>query len=79
MEGDGGGFGGGRGAESGRFGCKKQGYGMFFAKSCLKIWSIEKKAVPLQPNYRASPIRPAPSELPQALTGARVGGCSGAM
>ena len=30
-------------------------------------------------NYRASPIRPAPSELPQALTGARVGGCSGAM
>ena len=30
-------------------------------------------------SYRASPIRPAPSELPQALTGARVRGCSGAM
>ena len=30
-------------------------------------------------NYRASPIRPAPSEFPQVLIEARVGGCSGAM
>ena len=28
---------------------------------------------------RVSLTRPAPSKLPQALTGARVGGCSGAM
>ena len=30
-------------------------------------------------SYRVSLTRPAPSELPQDLTVARVGGCSGAM
>ena len=40
---------------------------------CLLIW---KKVVPLHP---VSPTRPAPFELPQDLTVARVGGCSGAM
>ncbi len=29
--------------------------------------------------YRVSPTRPAPSQLPQVLTEARVRGCSGAM
>jgi len=28
---------------------------------------------------RVSPIRPAPAELPQGLTAARVSGCSGAI
>ena len=49
-----------------------------FEQNALKIWSVQKKAVPLQ-RLRVSPTRPAPSEFPQVLTEARVGGCSGAM
>jgi len=45
-------------------------------KNRSKIWSDKKKAVILQ---WVSPTRPAPSELPQSLTAARVGGRSGAM
>ncbi len=50
----------------------------FFEQNAVKIWSVQKKAVPLQ-RFRVSPTRPAPSELPQVLTEARVRGCSGAM
>ena len=49
-----------------------------FEQNAIKIWSVQKKAVPLQ-RLRVSPTRPAPSELPQVLTEARVRGCSGAM
>ena len=38
----------------------------------------QKIVVPL-PQKRVSPVRHAPSELPQGLTAARVLGCSGAM
>jgi len=37
------------------------------------------KFILLQPLTRVSPIRPAPVEIPQGLTAARVDGCSGAI
>jgi len=40
------------------------------------IFVFRQKAVSL---HRVSPIRPAPFELPQGLTAARVEGCSGAI
>ena len=49
-----------------------------FEQNAIKIWSVQKKAVPLQ-HLRVSPTRPAHSELPHVLTEARVRGCSGAM
>ena len=42
----------------------------------LQLLSLRKKVVTLQ---RVSPTRPAPRELRQALIGATVPGCSGAM
>ena len=49
-----------------------------FEQNVIKIWSVQKNVVPLQ-RLRVSPTRPAPSELPQVLTEARVRGCSGVM
>ena len=42
----------------------------------LKVWQIKQKGLLLS---RVSPTRPAPFELPQGLTAARVESCSGAM
>jgi len=42
----------------------------------IKAWQINQKRLLL---CRVSPTRPAPFELPQGLTAARVESCSGAM
>ena len=51
-------------------------FAFFLLCFSIRIWQLHEKIVLL---HRVSPTRPAPSELPQGLTAARVGGCSGAM
>jgi len=52
------------------------GVGTSGKKYTLKAWQINQKGLLLS---RVSPTRPAPFELPQGLTAARVESCSGAM
>lgn len=55
---------------------EKEHFAFFLPGFLIQIWQLREKIVLL---HRVSPTRPAPSELPQGLTAARVGGCSGAM
>jgi len=55
---------------------KMNGVGTSGKKYTLKAWQINQKGLLLS---RVSPTRPAPFELPQGLTAARVESCSGAM
>ena len=52
---------------------------IFFEKKCLNVLRIQNKVIPLHSQTWVSPVRHAPSELPQGLTAARVLGCSGAI
>ena len=55
---------------------KMNGVGTCSKKYTLIAWQINQKGLLLS---RVSPTRPAPFELPQGLTAARVESCSGAM